>query len=73
MNPDLNLYWILLDVSVPPPPQPPKKKKKKTKGGFFWGKKADMPQVTDELDHIMLYRVNLTMSGKQTHNLKFYM
>lgn len=32
MNPDLNLYWMLLDVSVPPPP--PKKKEERTQMGY---------------------------------------
>jgi hypothetical protein len=43
---------------------------------FYWLMKPeypekttrDMPQVTDELNHIMLYRVQLTMSGILTHN-----
>ena len=42
---------------------------------FYWrkpeysGKTTDMPQVTDKLDHIMLYKVHLARAGLELTKL----
>jgi hypothetical protein len=38
------------------------------KGENLWTVTSELSEVTDKLDHLMLYWVYLTMSGIKTHN-----